>query len=160
MQYGIIPTVPQYYIDFINPKVDLVKTPKQLCPFHKDSSTPSFSFDIRSGRWSCFGACHAHGDVIDMHQRWMRLNTREEAEADLCAKYRVPKPTTQEKLIKIRTPKPIPMNEVKFEVARLRAIELATTPEEWVELDAIMAEYPISYMALQNFVNERMSKYE
>lgn len=160
MQYGILPTVPQYYMDFIDAKVDLVKSPKQLCPFHKDSSTPSFSFDIRSGRWSCFGACHAHGDVIEMHRRWMHLNSKEEAEADLCAKYRVPKPTMQEKLTKIRAPKIVPIEEVKSEVAYLRAIELAVTPEDWVELDVIMGEYPVDFMKLQNFNSERMSRYE
>ena len=157
MQYGILPTVPQYYMDFINPKVDLVKTPKQCCPFHKED-TPSFSFDLRSGRWSCFGSCHAHGDVIEMHRRWMHLNTIEEAEADLYAKYHIPQPTVEEKLERVRDVKPIPTNEVKFEIAYLKACELATTVEDYIELDAIMAVTPVNYLSLQNFNSERMSK--
>lgn len=158
MQYGIIPTVPQYYLDFINPKVDLTVTPKQCCPFHRED-TPSFSFDIRTGRWSCFGSCHAHGDVVEMHKRWMKLNSREEAEADLYAKYKVPQPSTEEKLERARDIKPIPQQEVNFEIEYVRACELARTPEDYVELDAIMAEYPVSYLNLKNFNIERMVRY-
>ena len=76
---GRMPTVPEYYEEQINQGVDLIMYPKQCCPFHQEN-TPSFSYNIATGRWSCFGKCHAHGDVIDMHQRWFHFSTREEAE--------------------------------------------------------------------------------
>ena len=154
MQYGILPTVPQYFIDFIDAKVDLSKEPKQCCPFHKED-TPSFSYDGRSGRWSCFGRCHAHGDVVDMHQRWMKLSNRSEAEKDLRAKYRVAEPTTKEKLEDVRYVKPILQTEVDFEVAYLTAISLARTPEDYCELDCIMAVYPVEIISLLEFIEER-----
>ena len=64
MEYGTMPTVAQYYKDFIDAKVDLIKEPKQCCPFHKEK-TPSFSYMPQRGVWSCFGACKVRGaDVI------------------------------------------------------------------------------------------------
>ena len=155
MQYGMLPTVPQYYADFIDAKVDLIQEPKQCCPFHKED-TPSFSYDGRSGRWSCFGKCHAHGDVIEMHRRWMHFNTTAEAEHDLRAKYRVAEPTVQEKLEDVRYVRPIPTNEVDFEVAYLKALKLAKTPEDWIALDCIMAIHPVELVSLKEFIEERI----
>ncbi len=37
------------------------------CPFHEES-TPSFCIHA-DNRWSCFGACGEHGDVIDFVQK-------------------------------------------------------------------------------------------
>ena len=88
MEYGTMPTVAQYYKDFIDAKVDLIKEPKQCCPFHKEK-TPSFSYMPQRGVWSCFGACKVRGaDVIKMHQMKFHLNTREEAEESLRSLYK------------------------------------------------------------------------
>ena len=84
---GRLPTVPEYYMEFIG-KADLTQEPKQCCPFHKEN-TPSFSYDLKTGRWSCFGACHAHGDVVDMHMRWAHIPTREQASESLHKLYQV-----------------------------------------------------------------------
>jgi len=35
------------------------------CPFHDDRCTPSLVIFPESGRWWCFGACNAGGDVFD-----------------------------------------------------------------------------------------------
>ncbi|QDP67635.1 MAG: hypothetical protein Tp172MES00d2C118482111_29 [Prokaryotic dsDNA virus sp.] len=37
------------------------------CPLHNER-TPSF-YVHEDNRWSCFGACSAHGDAIDLYQR-------------------------------------------------------------------------------------------
>jgi len=36
-----------------------------FCPFHDDRRTPSLVIFPESGRWWCFGACNAGGDVFD-----------------------------------------------------------------------------------------------
>lgn len=143
---GRYPTVPEYYKAFIDPKVDLTEAPKQCCPFHKED-TPSFSYDTRSGRWSCFGACHAHGDAIDMHMRWYRFKSRDQAEDDLAKKCRVDRTK-----IKIETQDDIYINQKKVDLktAFMQAKLLANTPERWVELDEVMTKYPPSEDELYN----------
>lgn len=137
---GRLPTVPEYYKEFIDGKVDLTEEPKQCCPFHHEN-TPSFSYDGRSGRWSCFGSCHAHGDVVDMHRRWFKMSSREEAENDL---NRMCKISTAE--IKIQKKDITLINEQQLEtkVAYIRANVMANRPERWVELDEVMSKYPPS----------------
>ena len=158
MQYGILPTVPQYYKDWINPKVDLAQEPKQCCPFHRED-TPSFSYDVRSGRWSCFGACHTHGDVIDMHRRKFHFNTREEAENDIYEKYHIPKKSVEDKFKEVqRDIEPAP-NQVKAEVLFCKANILATCPDDWVRLDTIMAVTPVDVADLQQFIYDMEDKY-
>ena len=51
---GRRPTVPEYYQEHVNSSVNLIDSPKQCCPFHQEN-TPSFSFNVETGRWSCFG---------------------------------------------------------------------------------------------------------
>jgi hypothetical protein len=46
-----------------------------LCPFHEDRE-PSFSVDLTSGRWRCFG-CGAHGDLVDFHMKMTGRNFRD-----------------------------------------------------------------------------------
>ena len=85
---GRLPTVPEYYKDFIDENVDLTESPKQCCPLHEED-TPSFSYDIRTGKCSCFGKCHAYGmDVIELHRRRARLKTKEESRIHLCKLYK------------------------------------------------------------------------
>lgn len=39
-----------------------------LCPFHNEK-TPSFSIDIETGLWKCWGKCQLNGDVIDFYKK-------------------------------------------------------------------------------------------
>lgn len=145
---GRFPTVPEYYGLYINKGEDLASHPKQCCPFHKED-TPSFSYDLRTGKWSCFGSCHAYGkDVIDMHQRFSRLGSREEAQKDLALKFEVKVEKTYVKQSDIL------LNKEKIDTKALlvQAEMLAKTPDRWVILDDIVSEYPINSERLYNIV--------
>ena len=136
---GRFPTVPEYYMEHINSSIDLLQVPKQCCPFHSEN-TPSFSYNVETGRWSCFGKCHAHGDVIEMHRRWFHLSTREEAESSLASLYNV---TIKRDLSRLSVDVPI-VNESRIEDNSVyaEALALANTPERWLELDYEMSKYP------------------
>lgn len=149
MGYGTMPTVAQYYKDFIDAKVDLIKEPKQCCPFHKEK-TPSFSYMPQRGVWSCFGACKVRGaDVIKMHQMKFHLNTREEAEESLRSLYKCPK-REETRLIEKRVV--INESDVEYQSLVNRCILLADTPEKWVELDELMTYYPPEILDLQDLI--------
>ena len=149
MEYGTMPTVAQYYKDFIDAKVDLIKEPKQCCPFHKEK-TPSFSYMPQRGVWSCFGACKVRGaDVIKMHQMKFHLNTREEAEESLRSLYKCPK-KEETRLIEKRVV--INESDVEYQSLVNRCIMLANTPEKWVELDELMTYYPTEILDLQDLI--------
>lgn len=149
MEYGTMPTVAQYYKDFIDAKVDLIKEPKQCCPFHKEK-TPSFSYMPQRGVWSCFGACKVRGaDVIKMHQMKFHLNTREEAEESLRSLYKCPK---KEEIRLIEKRVVINESDVEYQSLVNRCIMLANTPEKWVELDELMTYYPPEILDLQDLI--------
>lgn len=154
---GRLPTVPEYYEEHINKGVDLLMYPKQCCPFHKESS-PSFSYNIETGRWSCFGQCHAHGDVIEMHRRWFHFNTREDALADLEIKYDVPKEGKLEKAIRESRPPQVSEQAVEEQAIYATACSLANCSERWLELDLVMSKYPVETDELQMLVNKWMGK--
>ena len=75
-------TIPEYFKQFINEKIDLDVTPKICCPFHEED-TPSFSYSASKGVWRCFGACNFGGDVYALHQKKFHFSKRSEAIADL-----------------------------------------------------------------------------
>ncbi len=149
---GRLPTVPEYYSEHIDPGVDLIMYPKQCCPFHSEN-TPSFSFNVKTGRWSCFGKCHAHGDVIDMHQRYYHFGTREEAEKDLRIRYSVPRDGyggLENKNDKVL----ISEEDIENNVTYTTAIALANCPERWLELDRVILKYPFDRNELQDLINK------
>lgn len=145
---GRLPTVVEYYSEYINPGVNLASNPKQCCPFHKED-TPSFSYNIRTGRWFCFGRCHSGGDVIDMHQRWYHFDTRDEAENDLRTKYNVKKQASLDALVNT---KEVPEENVLDNVTYARALALANTPERWLELDYAMSKSPYDRLNLLDLI--------
>lgn len=147
---GRLPTVPEYYSEYINSGVDLVTSPKQCCPFHQEN-TPSFSYDLETGRWSCFGKCHAHGDVIDMHQRWYKLSSRDEAKKSLYSMYRVSLKESLEDLAN----KTVVFSEERMENNAIyaEALALANTPDRWLELDYEMSKVPFERNSIVALVN-------
>lgn len=149
---GRMPTVPEYYQEHINMNVSLLDNPKQCCPFHNEK-TPSFSFNPETGRWSCFGACHAHGDVIDMHQRIYHLSNRDEARKSLMSLYEV---NAVDELSKLDDWTRTHVNEdrVYDEVSYQRALALATTPDRWLRLDYVMSIVPVETWRLVELINE------
>lgn len=151
LQFGRLPTVPEYYREYINRSVDLIEEPKQCCPFHKEN-TPSFSYMREKGVWSCFGACHCIGaDVIEMHRRHFKLSTRDEAERNLRKICRcTTKPSTrleQKRII-------IDEDGVEYNQARVTARLMANTPERWLELDYLESKYPNETWEFENLVNK------
>lgn len=148
---GRLPTVPEYYVEHINNAVDLTASPKQCCPFHKED-TPSFSYNPATGRWSCFGKCHAHGDVIDMHMRYYHYSSREEAEHDLNVRYNVPRKNSMEALIRAASAPLISEEKVEDNVLYGDACRLANCPERWLELDYVMSKVPFDRNELQSLI--------
>lgn len=150
---GRLPTVPEYYEEYIDKSVDLVVQPKQCCPFHHEL-TPSFSYNIATGRWSCFGKCHAHGDVIEMHKRKFHFSTREEAEKDLCAKYDVPKDNYETIVRKTNSSLIVSEDKIEDNIMYTRAVALANCKERWLELDYEMSKTPFDRNAIQVLINK------
>lgn len=153
MVIGRLPTVPEYYSEHINSSVDLIMNPKQCCPFHSEN-TPSFSYDIKTGRWSCFGKCHAHGDVIEMHKRYYHYSTNEEAEKDLRERYQVPKETFKDIALKHNQGVLLSEDNIEDNVTYTTAISLADCPERWIELDRVMLKYPFDRNEVQMLINK------
>lgn len=145
---GRLPTVIEYYQEHIDKGVNLAQSPKQCCPFHKED-TPSFSYNVNTGRWFCFGRCHCGGDVIDMHQRWFHLESRVEAERDLRIKYNARKSVNLQSLNEERF---IPEDNIQNNVVYARAVALANTPERWLELDYEMSKSPYDRLALMDLI--------
>lgn len=149
---GRIPTVPEYYKEFINSSVELLDAPKQCCPFHEEN-TPSFSYNIETGRWSCFGKCHAHGDVVGMHMRHFKLSSRTEAQKSLNAIYEVEAPSTLDDVID-RSKFFTNEKKVRSNIAYSKAVAMANTPERWLQLDYVMSIHPFETYRLYELMED------
>lgn len=147
---GRLPTVIEYYAEHINSGVNLASNPKQCCPFHEEK-TPSFSYNIKTGRWTCFGRCHASGDVIDMHQRWYHFNDRAEAERDIRIKYNARKQTDLEAM-RADSEFYISESDVEDQVTYAQAVSMANTPKRWLELDYVMSKSPYNRLDVQDLI--------
>lgn len=145
-------TIPEYFSKYINNSIDLNTTPKVCCPFHQED-TPSFSYSALMGKWRCFGACHVGGDVIALHQKHKHLKNRQEAYGDLC------------KLEGYDAAEVLTLQETKSDNIQIDDVEVMnssiynsiifklTKPEQWIELDQIMSEYPIDQERLKEYGN-------
>ena len=142
---GRIPTIPEYYIKYINKNVDLTEAPKQCCPFHKED-TPSFSYSAEKGRWRCFGACKAGGDVVELHRRNYNLSSREEALKSLKALYEVIEKVS---LNKENVNLFVNDDRVEFESLYQKALLMANCPERWLEMDYVMSKTPVEISDLK-----------
>jgi hypothetical protein len=157
MVSGRLPTVPEYYAEHINKDVDLVVSPKQCCPFHSEN-TPSFSYNIATGRWSCFGKCHAHGGVVKMHKMWYHFSTEEEAERDLMIRYNVPRDSYKKTLKKPNDDADVSQETIEDNIVYTRAVALANCPERWIELDYEMSKTPFDRNAVEALTNKWTGK--
>lgn len=145
--------IPDYWHDYVNPKVDLRANPKQPCPFHHEQHGQSFSYRADKNYFSCFGACHVlGGDVVRLHMLNYRLHDYEEAEQSLARLYGI----TLEKEVSFE-PKTVTVNDkdIAYRVAYAKACALARSPDDWIELDYIMSQYPPDIDKLQMFINSR-----
>lgn len=147
-----LPTIPEYFKKYVDPKVNLNDTPHIACPFHNEVSGKSFSYSAQRGIWRCFGACHAGGDVINLHRQNYHMKTREEARKSLFTLYGIPlvvKPDF--------TKKEITINESDVQRRRVyaAALSLAKTPKDWLELDYIVSKVPYDVHELEVFCSSR-----
>lgn len=139
-------SIPEYYKRFINSSVDLSLEPKQCCPFHKED-TPSFSYSPERGTWRCFGACHVGGDVIELHRKNYNLKSREEARISLLNILGI-----KEEVTFARQPPEANMAEVERRTVYRKAVQCASTIEDYEELDYIMSFYPVDMKKLETFI--------
>lgn len=147
-----LPTVPQYYAQYVDNKVDLNETPYQACPFHGETNGKSFSYSKQLGIWRCFGACHAGGNVIALHKLNYHLKTLEEAEKSLCQMYGIETdvtPTFEEETIEVD------MNDVYRRRVLTCAMNMAKTPDDYVELDYIVSKVPYDVKDLEIYCSVR-----
>lgn len=147
-----LPTIPQYYTQYVDSKVDLSETPYQPCPFHGEVNGRSFSFSRQMGIWRCFGACHSGGDVIDLHRLNYRLKTKDEALKSLCALYGITLDVKPD--FKIETPE-VDEREVYRRRALAVAMSLAKTADDYIELDYIVSKVPYDVKDLEIFCSSR-----
>ena len=148
-----LPTVPQYYTQFVNPNVDLNETPYQACPFHGETNGKSFSYSKQLGIWRCFGACHCGGNVVDLHKLNYRLKTYEEAERSLCQLVGIEiesaEVSFEEEVIEVDK------NEVYRKRVLACAMNLAKTVDDYIELDYIVSKVPYDVKDLEIYCSVR-----
>ena len=147
--YGRLPSIPEYYKDFIDSSVDLLQNPKQCCPFHQED-TPSFSYSDEKGKWRCFGSCHCGGDVVDLHRKNYHMMTRKQAEDSLCELYKVDKSL----IIRDNNSYLDFVNEDRIHSKTLYnlCILKANTVERWLQLDYVMSKFPVNDEDLQDLL--------
>lgn len=146
-------SIPDYWHDYVNSNVDLKREPKQPCPFHHEQHGQSFSYSEDKGYWSCFGACHVlGGDVVRMHMLNYHITSYEKAEESLARLYGI----KNEKELTFSKPEVnVDEKEVERRLAIAKASDMAKTPDDWIELDMIMSQYPPDVGKLEMFVNSR-----
>lgn len=147
-----LPTVPQYYAQYVDSKVDLNATPYQACPFHNETNGRSFSYSKQMGIWRCFGACHCGGNVVDLHKLNYHFKTYEEAEKSLCSLYGI---EFDEEVSFEETPVEVDQNDVYRRRVLACAMNLAHTPEDYVELDYIVSKVPYEVKDLEIYCSVR-----
>lgn len=146
-------SIPTYWHDYVNSNIDIVQSPKQPCPFHKEQHGQSFSYLHEKGYFSCFGACHVlGGDVVRMHMLNYKINDYTKAEESLARLYGI----TNKREVDF-TKKEVKLDEsnIEFRVAYAQSCSVARTPDDWLELDLIMSQYPPDVGKLQMFINSR-----
>lgn len=145
-----LPTIPQYFQQYVDPKIDLSVTSSIPCPFHNEKVGKSFSYSKTLNVWRCWGQCHCGGDVIDLHRLNYRLKSKKDAEESLCAVLHI-KPETsvsfEEKKVEVDE------REVYRRRVYATALKLANTPDDWLELDYILSKVPYDVRELEVFCN-------
>lgn len=143
-----LPTIPQYYKQYVDPKVDLELQSSQPCPFHNEKTGKSFSYSKQLNIWRCFGQCHCGGDVIDLHRLNYRLKDREEAKRSLYKMYGI---SMQETITFEREEVKVNEDDVHRRRVYALAVSLATQPNDWLELDYILSKVPYDVKELEVF---------
>ena len=147
-----LPSIPAYFKQYVDPKIDLETTPQIPCPFHEEKTGRSFSYSKQLGIWRCFGACHCGGDVIELHKLNYRMRSRDEAKRAMYNMYGlsiVETPDFEKKQIEVNP------EEVHRRHAYAMAVSLAKEPDDWLELDYIVSKVPYDVKELEVFCAAR-----
>ncbi|MCM1215107.1 MAG: CHC2 zinc finger domain-containing protein [Lachnospiraceae bacterium] len=147
-----LPTIPQYFKQYVDSKVDLETTPQIACPFHDEKTGRSFSYSKQLGIWRCFGACHCGGDVIDLHRLNYRMKTRDEARRAMYSMYGI---SLKEELNFDKKRVEVNMADVHRRRVYAAAVQLAKTPDDYLELDYIVSKVPYDVKELEVFCSSR-----
>lgn len=147
-----LPSVPDYFKNYVDKDIDLANVKSIPCPFHNETHGKSFSYAPMLGKWRCWGACHCGGDVIDLHRLNYRLRTREEAKASLCAMLGI-RPDTELSFERV-TPT-VDAKEVYRNRLYALAVSIAKEPDAWEKLDYILGKAPFDTRELEVFCAEQ-----
>lgn len=147
-----LPSIPDYFRQYVDPKIDLTTTPSIPCPFHDEKSGRSFSYSKQLGVWRCFGACHCGGDVIELHRLNYRMKTREEAKRAMYTLYGI---SLKEELSFDKKELAVNEEDVHRRHVYATALSLANTVDDWIELDYIMSKVPYDVKELEVFCSTR-----
>lgn len=149
-------SIPIYWKDYVNSKVDIENEPKQPCPFHNEVHGKSFSYSPERGYFSCFGACHVlGGDVVQMHMLNYKIRNYDDAEKSLARLYGIKLDKTKMRPTFQKPNLDISDADVEWRVAYGEACHYAKTVDDWIELDYIMSQYPVKIDTLRRFVERR-----
>lgn len=142
--------IPSYYKRYVDDKVDLNQTKNIPCKFHGEVNGKSFTYSPEKHVWRCWGACHCGGGVVQLHRLNFHLRSDEEARTSL------------EKILGIKKDKAVTLIQPKVpepdtKGATLQALiakceRHAKTPEQWIELDYVMSQYPVDKDKLELFL--------
>ncbi len=147
-----LPTIPQYYSQYVDPSVNLENEPTQPCVFHNEKHGRSFSYSKTLNIWRCFGSCHCGGDVIDLHRLNYHLKDREEAKKSL---YSILGLKIDETISFEKEDIEIDMNDVHRRRVYALAVSLAKEPDDWLDLDYILSKVPYDVAELEVFCAAR-----
>ena len=143
-----LPSVPDYFKVYVDRDIDLNTVKSIPCPFHGETHGKSFSYSPMLGKWRCWGACHAGGDVIDLHKLNYRLRSREDAKSSLCKMLGI---SLSEDLSFERTTPTVDAKEVYRNRLYSLAVSIAKEPDAWLELDYIVSKAPFETKELEVF---------
>lgn len=149
-----LPSIPEYFKQFVDSTVDLEVTPSIPCPFHKETHGKSFSYSKALGIWRCFGACHSGGDVIALHKLNKHFKSREEAASSLYKIYGVTFTEELESLMEDRKVEP-DLTDAHRRRVYSAALRVAKTPDDYDDLDYILSKYPFDVKELEVFCSSR-----
>lgn len=147
-----LPSIPAYFKQYVDPKIDLETTPSIPCPFHDEKSGKSFSYSKQLGVWRCFGACHCGGDVIELHRLNYRMKSREEAKRAMYNMYGI---SIKEELSFDKKEVVVNEDDVHRRHVYATAVSLAKTPDDYVELDYILSKVPYNVKELEVYCSTR-----
>ena len=105
--------------------------------FRSGGHDNEFTYSPKKKIWMCWGKCHTGGDVINLHKLNFKFKTREEAAEDLAKREHI----VVDELSMEEPEQVVDEGRVEYLDYYHRAIALAKTVEDYLELDYIMSQH-------------------